>query len=741
MEKGLERDLGLYATITISIGAMIGSGIFVLPGLAAKIAGPAVILAYLLAGILVLPAALSKAEMATAMPEAGGTYLYIDRAMGPLPGTIAGIGAWFSLVFKSAFALVGLGAYLLLFVALPEGSLVYVSLGLAIGLVGVNLIGVKQSGRLQAIIVSIVLLALLAFIVDGLTFIDRANFRPGFFVKGPIGLLEATGFVFISYAGVTKIASVAEEVENPGRNIPMSILISVVLMMVVYTFTVFVIVGVVPIDTIENSLHPMADAAGAFLGPVGTIVISAVAVLALTSMANAGILSSSRFPLAMSRDDLAPRQLSQVSTRFRTPWYSILATGILLVFLIVFVPVRELAKLASAFKILVFAFVNVALIAFRESELVSYEPEFTAPGYPWVQLFGIFGGVVLISQLGPIPIAGAVGLILLGAIWYRVYGRERTEREGAALDAIRRGSAERALDRTRDTCAEDRPIEMLVPLGGTPSPDQRQEFLELIRLGQDIIRDRGGRIRVVRFEEVPEQLDLAAATDSPDDVRFELDSGELLGTDIPVEYAEVVTHDTKRSISNFVKHYDIDIVLGDWHPSRWHAELLGADVDWYMRHVAGDFVFVRNRGYDAVDELLVVADQGPFDPLEIIVADGIASSQGASIEFVSTLEPTATDEQVNSDRAYLESLSEFCTAESSVTVLRTADRIDSLREASNSADIVIIGTSAHHLVYDVVFGSLPDKLVERVDKTVLLAHSWKPRQTTFIRAILDRLVH
>jgi APA family basic amino acid/polyamine antiporter len=113
MKNDLERDLGLYATVTISMGAMIGSGIFVLPALGLKKAGPAVILAYILAGLVVLPAALSKAEMATAMPESGGTYLYIDRAMGPLAGTIAGIGAWFSLVFKSSFALVGLGAYLL----------------------------------------------------------------------------------------------------------------------------------------------------------------------------------------------------------------------------------------------------------------------------------------------------------------------------------------------------------------------------------------------------------------------------------------------------------------------------------------------------------------------------------------------------------------------------------------------------------------------------------------------------
>ncbi len=147
----LHRSLGLYAVLTISIGAMIGSGIFVLPGLAFKIAGPSVILAFFLAGVVVLPAALSKAEMATAMPEAGGTYLYIDRAMGPLMGTVAGFGVWFSLVFKASFALVGLSAYLEYFIPHPERP---VAALLAIVLIGVNLIGVKQTAKFQMLLVS-----------------------------------------------------------------------------------------------------------------------------------------------------------------------------------------------------------------------------------------------------------------------------------------------------------------------------------------------------------------------------------------------------------------------------------------------------------------------------------------------------------------------------------------------------------------------------------------------------------
>jgi amino acid transporter len=517
MARHLERNLGLVATTTVSIGAMIGSGIFVLPGLAFAKAGPAVILAYFLAGAIVLPAALSKAEMATALPEAGGTYLYIDRAMGPLPGTIAGIGAWFSLVFKSAFALVGLGAYLLVVVEIPGGLLTVVGVAIAALLLAVNVVGVEQTGRLQVAIVGLVLLSLVGFVVDGGTFVDATAYHP-FFPEGGGGLLAATGFVFVSYAGVTKIASVAEEVEDPGRNIPRAILGSVVLMMLVYTLTAFVVVGVTPPGQLRaGGLTPMADAAAGFLGDAGRLGIAAVAVLALASMANAGILSSSRYPLAMSRDSLAPARFGRISERFRTPVDAITVTGALLLALIVFVPVDDLAKLASAFQILVFAFVNVALIAFRESELDWYDPAFVAPGYPWVQLFGVGGSAVLLGGMGPIPLAGAAGIVLAGGIWYRVYGREKTDREGAALDALRRSVSRETLESTERAVASGTDA-VLVVTGADADPER---VLTLARIGAAVVAP-GGRLRVTRIESVPEQTTLSSVADSTAaDVAFE----------------------------------------------------------------------------------------------------------------------------------------------------------------------------------------------------------------------------
>jgi APA family basic amino acid/polyamine antiporter len=427
----------LYSAVTLSMGAMIGGGIFVLPAVGFKKAGPAVIVAYLLAGLIVVPNALSKAEMATAMPEDGGTYLYINRALGPLFGTIAGIGVWFSLVFKSAFALVGLGAYLLLLVNIPAGLVKFVALGLGVVVILLNIVGTEKSGQVQGILVTFVVLVLGAYVLGGVAPTEPAQFSP-FVTHGVGGIATATAFVFVSYAGIGEVASVAEEIQDPGRNIPLAMLISIGVMMLIYTAVVGVIVGVVPSETLVHggpdggtSLTPMADGVERVFGGIGVTVVAVTAVLALTSMANAGILGTSRFLLAMSRDSLLPERIGNINRRFLTPVNAVLVTGAVLLALIAFVPVVNLAKLASAFLILVFSLENLSVIVFREADVDFYSPKFRSPGYPVIQILGVIGGVLLISQLGMLSIIGAVGISAGSIVWYLVYARSRADYTGA----------------------------------------------------------------------------------------------------------------------------------------------------------------------------------------------------------------------------------------------------------------------------------------------------------------------
>ena len=739
MVKSLERDLGLYATFTISIGAMVGSGIFVLPGLATGKAGPGAIVAYLLAGVIVLPAALSKAEMATAIPESGGTYLYIDRAMGPLPGTIAGIGAWFSLTFKSAFALVGLGSYVLLFVDVPERWLVFVSLGLGVVLVSVNILGAKLTGRIQAAVVSVVVFVLFFFIGGGMISVDSTQYHP-FFTHGVNGLFTATGLVFVSYAGVTKIASVAEEVENPGRNIPIAILGSVLVMMVLYTLTVFVIVGVVPGEGLATTLTPMAVAARQFAGELGEVLIAAVAVLALTSMANAGVLSSSRYPLAMSRDSLAPRSAGEINERFKTPAVSILFTGAILLTLIAFVPVIDLAKLASAFQILVFAFINVALVGFRESTAEWYDPEFTAPGYPYVQIGGAVASLLLLTQMGLVPLVGALGLVLFGVVWYRIYGHQRTEREGAALDAIRRTRDAKTLRETQRTLEADGQRHILVAMGEDTSVEREQT---LLTVAAHVAAATDADVYAVRFEEVPEQLSLSSATTVDDtDRKFETETRRLAES-LPasIEPREIVSHNTARAVVNFASDIDANLLLGEWRSGRLRAELLGEDVDWYMEQAPCDVVFVRDRGLDHIDEITVLTHRGSYDPTKVRMANALAEQMDATLRFVTAVRRDVTDERMQATRKFHAELADICTVSVQTDIVRAEDRVRGIIEAATASDLAVVGAVAHSTLHEFFFGDPAVTISAGLDCSVLLIHPQGSRGRTFLRAVIERIAY
>ena len=191
----LKKELNLLNVFCIASGAMISSGIFILPGLAHARAGPAVVISYLLAGILAAIGVLNKAELVTALPKAGGTYFHVSRSMGPVVGTVEGLITWFSLSLKSAFALVGMAAFARILIDL---NLHIIALILCIVFLIINLIGIKEAGRIQVILVAGLLGLMLLYIVRGLPAINIHNFEP--FAPNGVGAIFSTaGFVFVSW--------------------------------------------------------------------------------------------------------------------------------------------------------------------------------------------------------------------------------------------------------------------------------------------------------------------------------------------------------------------------------------------------------------------------------------------------------------------------------------------------------------------------------------------------------------
>jgi len=433
-KKKLKKEITLIGVFSIAAGTTLSAGFFLLPGLAAQQAGPALILAYVLAAIPLIPAMLSVVELATAMPKAGGVYYFLDRSLGPLMGTIGGIGTWLALILKVAFALIGMGAYISLFVHGLSITPIAVILALALGIL--NIFGAKKTGKFQIILVAGLLAILVLFIFEGIPELNYEHFN-NFFDAGFDSIIATAGLVYISYVGVTNVASLAEEVNNPEKNLPIGVFLALGSAILIYILGTAVMVGVLPMSELKTTLTPVASAAKVFLGNWGMYVLSIAAILAFVSVANAGTMSASRYPLAMSRDHIMPAYFRKLG-KFDTPVYSIVLTvTIIIVLLLAFDP-TGIAKLASAFQLLMFALVCLAVIVMRESRIESYDPGYKSPFYPWLHLFGIVSALYLIFEMGTLPIIFSAALIIIGGLWYWFYARENVVRTGAIYHVFER---------------------------------------------------------------------------------------------------------------------------------------------------------------------------------------------------------------------------------------------------------------------------------------------------------------
>ena len=466
----------------VATGAMISSGLFILPGLAHALAGPAVVVSYVLAGLLAITGMLSQAELVSAMPKAGGTYFYVTRSMGPALGTIDGILTWLSIALKSSFALLGMAAFTCLIV---DVDIRVIGVALCLFFVTVNIIGVKGAGRFQVGFVVVLIGLLLVYVAKGIPAVNLQNFSP-FMPNGTVAVISTAGFVFVSYGGLLKIASIAEEVKNPAKTVPLGMVLSLVTVGILYAAVVFVTVGVLGAGKLDNSLTPISDGAFVFMGQTGRIVLGIAAILAFVSTANAGILSASRYPLALSRDRLLPRFFGGISKRFQTPIVAICVTGIFIASAL-FLNLTLLVKAASLVLIFTFIFSCLCVIVMRESGVQNYQPRFKSPLYPWIQIVGILGCWVLVINMGTAVLLIGSGLFLAGLLVFWGYGRARAKQDFALLHLIEKITAKELIDFSLEA-----------------------ELKEIIQERDEIVKDRFDKIvekSIVMDIEGPVQMD------------------------------------------------------------------------------------------------------------------------------------------------------------------------------------------------------------------------------------------
>ena len=723
--KKLERKLSLSSIIAISVAGMLGS-IFILPGIAAAKTGSSIWLAFFLAAICILPAVLSKSELATAMPSTGGAYLYIERALGPLFGTISGIGLWISLLLKSSFALVGLGAYLLVLINISPIYIKYFSISFLILIMLLNIFGVKKVGNVQLAIVSLSLIGIIALLFLSLPTVNTQLLSP-FLIAGKEGFITTVAFVFVAYAGVTKIAAIAGEIQQPSRNIPLAMILSLVVISAVYIFVSYALVGNISLIKLETDIIPLHTLSVLLAGEWIGYIIAFLAIITLISMANSGVLAASRFPMAMAMDKLLPNNLGKIHDKYLTPINTILITCIMMGLIILFLDVEKIVKLASAFKVSMFIIVNICVIVLRETAVQWYKPSYKSPLYPYIQLFGILSGLILLFYLGWMPIIVLLSIGCLGAILYFIYGK-KSSRSGVLLNYGHLPSLFSAFKKKSNTAIHETTINVveenefvdnessviITLLGNEYSPEN------LTEIGASLVESN--KIKVVNITEAPDQTSLdALAIKTPKIKSIERQInylGKIQNTDINFE--SLITHNISHSIQSMTNYPSLEWLVLEWNGRSYNGLLINNPLGWILTNINSNFALFKDNGIRYFSEIVLAIRPNSKDLKHLIkTTSQIAKFYKANFTLLHIVSENTDESEIKNLKESAEKHIIEYTDFAKLRIERSANPFECVEELSSEYDLLVLGTPRKDTWKSMLFGTGKDLFATQANCSVL----------------------
>ncbi|MFC7046435.1 amino acid permease [Halobacteriaceae archaeon GCM10025711] len=765
VETELDRDIGIVGAIALGVGTMIAAGIFVLSGLAVSNVGAMAIVAFVIAAIVASFTAFAYAEFASIYPESGGGYAYVANTFDSNLTYIVGWSMILGYPASAAFYLASFSDWFDRFIvplfstglqdALPFWLSGLVILGL---LVALNLKGTEESGQFQILVTAMKVILIVVFLYGGLQAFDATTIQQSVAENltkyRQIGLTSA--LVFITFFGFEAIATNAEEIEDPGRNVPRAIFISMGFVTIVYALVVLVVTLAINnpdylellisvVDGVtnaagaeefitENGELAMGYAASFYLGDVGFYVIIVGALFSMLSAANATVLAGSRVKLAMSRRDHLPSRFQQLHPSFNTPYWSVLLTGGLITFFIFFFTVlpevvfgtttihtdllsfhmgiEAIAHFADFMLLTGLIVVNIAIVRSRQ-KYPDIDRGFEVPAVPFVPAVALLANLVLIANVDRAALLFGVLAELVGiAAWFLVIGtpdEEAFERETPTV--------------IQQTNPDSRDYQLLVPIA---NPDHVEQ---LMRTARDIAADRNGEILVLSVVDLPDQTPLSAGQAEARkrqeilEEAMETTAGGS-GEDVPVNGIVRIGHHVDAAILHTITQYDSDAVLLGWRGrEQWRRDVvLGSTVDQVVRNADCD-VLVERMGADGLpDSILVPTAGGPHAEYAAEVARAIAHTTGASITVLSVVEPDVTDKQREAASASVEDVAASLDDVSCDTrLVESTDVVDGIVEVSSEHDLTIIGATREGLFQQLVFGSIPEAVGQRAEGTVIMA--------------------
>lgn len=445
----LKKSIGPVALTALGVGAIIGTGIFVVIGQGAGLAGPGVILAFILAGVTCAFSALSYAELSAAVPVSGSAYTFSYATLGELVAFIIGWDLILEYGVSVAAVAVGWGGNINEFlksafdVSLPtaisqspsEGGVFNIpAVVVVLGITLLLTIGTRESTRINAVMVGVKIVILIFFIVVAITAFDPTHFTP-FAPKGVPGIAAAASTIFFAYIGFDAVTTASEETKKPARDLPIAIIGSLLISTVLYVLVSFTAVGIANTKTLADSDAPLSTALREGAGiPWAGAVLSLGALIAITSVVLVIMYGQTRIFFAMCRDGLLPRRLASVSPRFGTPAKITVGFGILIAILAALVPLSVIVELTNIGTLFAFILVNIGVIVLRRTR-PDLERPFKVPFVPVFPAIGIILCGYLIVQLPIETKLRFVVWLIIGLVIYFTYSRSHSRlRTGEKTD-------------------------------------------------------------------------------------------------------------------------------------------------------------------------------------------------------------------------------------------------------------------------------------------------------------------
>ncbi|MGE0243477.1 MAG: amino acid permease [Nitrososphaeraceae archaeon] len=604
-EHKLVRSLGLLDVVMIGIAGMVGGSIFVLTGPAIGLAGSSVIIAFIINAIITLFTAMGYAELGSAMPEAGGGYLWVREGLRRPNAFISGWMAWLAHIIAGSLYAVGFGSFFVsllqmtnilpvesLFGIIPLDKLTAVAVVAVFTFI--NIKGTSETGKVGTIITVIQLVAITSIIIAGFWVMSsnpnnnwQSNFAD-FFPMGFSGLVAAMGLTFIAFEGYEIIVQTGEEIKNPKRNIPRAIFISLALVVIMYCLIAFVSIGAIFPDNMSSwqfiGYHGelgIMKAVELFL-PYGAFIVLAGGLISTLAALNATTFSSARVAFAMGRHYNLPHRLSAIHPKFKTPYVSVILSCIIMASMAYALPLEDIAHASGVIFLLLFTQVNLAVISIRKMYGDKLDYGYKTPFFPYVSIIGIILMIGLaIYLLITVPLSWAIAVlwVLIGFTIYRIFTFKK-EVEAYSPTLTSEGNLQR------------KNFRILLPY--TPENPDR-----LIRYAIQVAKEKDGEINILRTITVPHQTPLSAGIAFIESARKTFDTLEetLNKEEIVWHYFVRISHDATEAALTTIAEQKIDLMIIDYETMRSNKKLqtlVTCDVLAIIPHTE-DFIIVDRQ--------------------------------------------------------------------------------------------------------------------------------------------------